>query len=103
MAHPYNLTIPGDIGELDDLLGWMVLSCPDFPSDYPGRNIDTAFEELQLGIERVVREVGKRDTLHRMAKDVRSYCDDGQVKVAIQTLNGMSELLRRKAVTNDNS
>ena len=98
MAYPYKLTIPQSKGELEDLLGWMVLSCPDFSRDWPGANIDPAFEELQLGIERVVEQEPKRATLLRMAQQVRTQCEAKCLKDAIQVLDAMSELLRRKAV-----
>ena len=103
MAHPYKLTIPQDVGELDDHLGWMVLSCPDFPSRYPGQSVDTAFDELQLGLEKAVRSAAKREALLDMAAQVRAHCDNERQRQAIQVLEQMSEFLRRKTVTNDNS
>ena len=103
MAHPYILSIPRDLGELDDHLGWMVLTCPDFPPSYAGQSIDTAFEELRLGIDKAVRSAAKRETLHAMAAQVRVHCDNAQMREAIQVLEQMSEFLRRKTVTNDNS
>jgi hypothetical protein len=103
MAHPYKLTIPQDVGELNDHLGWMVLSCPDFPASYAGQSADTAFDELQLGIDNAVRSAAKREALHAMAALVRFHCDNAQTREAINVLEQMSEFLRRKTVTNDNA
>jgi hypothetical protein len=55
MARPYKLTIPKTKAELYDLLGWMVLECPDFHLDWPGRDINTSFEELNQGLLNVLR------------------------------------------------
>lgn len=102
MAHPYKLTVPQNEGELEDLLGWMVLSCPDFPASYPGQSIDTAFDELRFGINKAVRSAAKRDALHAFAAQVRIYCDADQMREAIHVLQEMLEVLRPKTVTNDN-
>ncbi len=99
MTAPYKLTVPRTKGELDDHLGMMVLSCPDFDDSLlPGRDKGAIFEELQLGIEGVVQPGPTREAMLEMCEQVRSFCDAQRIKAAIQVLEAMAELLRRKSV-----
>lgn len=58
---PYKPYIPQDVGELLDLLGYMMLASPTFKDDtgyFPERNIDTAFYALNEGLVVIRKKLG---------------------------------------------
>ena len=55
------LYVPGTLGEVDDLVGSMVLGAPRFTDKtgtFPDRNIDTRFHQLTEGLARVRAKLG---------------------------------------------
>lgn len=60
MARSYKPSIPATIGELNILLGFMMLKAPTFEdATFPGRNVETVFLTLNQGLNTVREEVGE--------------------------------------------
>lgn len=56
----YKPYIPKTIGELHDQLGFMFLKSPTFHDPFfPGRNLDTAFLQLNEGLHNIKSKIGK--------------------------------------------
>ena len=62
---PYNPSkhyIPQSIGEIMDLLGFMMLKSPTFVDEsgyFPGQNIETVFFSLNEGLKVVAKKLGE--------------------------------------------
>jgi hypothetical protein len=98
MAHPYKLTVPTSRGELEDFLGWMALAGPDFAGGLPGRDIDTAFDELSLGLRNVFEPGPSLDLFEAMSDELRRYFEGNDLKRAIELIDQMSMMVRDKTV-----
>lgn len=64
MQKSYKPSIPQNIGDLMDLLGWMMLNSPKFEDDtgyFPGQNIETEFFALNEGLKVVRDKVGEEN------------------------------------------
>jgi hypothetical protein len=62
MPPPYKPYIPKNVGEVIELLGWMMLSSPTFIDKtgyFPGRNVDSAFIALNEGLQAIRGRLGE--------------------------------------------
>lgn len=105
MPRPYKPYVPKTVGEIVDLLGWMMLCSPTFEDDsgyFPGRNIDTTFFALkealqvvrkQLGEERYEMLVALSDRMRKhFEADPEDKTDDGLAGRAI--IHDMEDILK---------
>ncbi|HTN14090.1 MAG TPA: hypothetical protein VL094_04725 [Sphingomonadaceae bacterium] len=83
MVTPYKLTIPETVGAVQDLLGTMQLTSPDFTHEmFPGMNVDTTFTELFAGLENIRKSIGDdcHAALVAMAADMRKRFEANEVR-----------------------
>jgi len=62
MPRPYEPLIPNTVGEVIELLGWMMLNSPKFEDTsgyFPGQNIDTEFFALKEGLKANCNRLGE--------------------------------------------
>ena len=75
---PYTPYIPKTTGEVNDLLGWMMLYSPTFTDKlgyFPEQNIDTEFFALKEGLKNVRKKLGEDAYLRavEMADQMRAH------------------------------
>jgi hypothetical protein len=95
---PYRLTIPQTPSELHDLLGSMMLESPEFTHPlFPGRNIDTTFEELSQGLRINRTSLGETayDQLMASSQELRSLYEAKDVKAGNMVADRMSEIIEK--------
>lgn len=64
MSDHHRSYIPQNIGEVMDLLGWMMIKSPKFEDDtgyFPKQNIETEFFALNEGLNAVRTKVGEEN------------------------------------------
>lgn len=107
----YKPYIPHDIGEIMDLLGFMMLASPRFVDDFgyfPGRDIEATFFELNEGLKVVCKKLGteRYDALLALSDRMRGHFEADPENKTEDTIKGraliheMEDLLtqrRRKA------
>jgi hypothetical protein len=105
MLRPYKPTIPQSIGEVMDMLGWMMLKSPTFKhEEFPGLNIELVFFELKQGLEIVRGKLGEEryQALMVMSDRMRAHfeadpedkTDDGLV--GRQIIREMEDILKKR-------
>jgi len=100
MVTPYKLTIPETVGAVQDLLGTMQLTSPDFTHDmFPGMNIDTTFTELFAGLDNIREAIGGEchEALVAMATEMRKRFEANEVREGNIIAYGMQEMITATA------
>ena len=111
MVKPYKLTIPETVGAVQDLLGTMQLTSPDFNYyNVPGKGVETTFTELFAGLEYIRSTLGdvRYETLVSMATEMRTRFESNEVREGNIIAYDMQEMIkeawksrRRKGAAND--
>lgn len=111
MVRPYKLTIPETVGAVQDLLGTMQLTSPDFNYyNIPGKGVDTTFTELFGGLENIRSTLGdaRYEKLVAMATEMRGRFEANEVREGNIIAYDMQEMIkeawksrRKKGVAND--
>jgi hypothetical protein len=93
MSQPYKPSIPKDVGEIRDVLGWMMLSSPTFIDKsgyFPEMNIDTVFYELNEGLRLMRVKLGEERyiKLIEMSGRMRAHFEADPENKTDDTLKG---------------
>jgi hypothetical protein len=88
----------------EDLLGWlatMIVYAPDnFPSDFRGMDMATAWSMIEEGLHRLEDKDGRpqvMDALKRVRKEIavsRELFEKGEIKPACQKLQDVEDILK---------
>ena len=100
--------IPQTVGELNDLLGHMVLSAPSFEDKvgyYPDQSVETEFRSVEEGLAKVRRKIGEERYSKLLAMSVKARAlfeadpdeTNGKTREGILLLQEMSKVLTGEA------
>ena len=105
MPYTYKSSIPQGVGEIMNHLAYMMLSSPAFVDpDFIGRDLETAFSELDAGLGLIRDKLGegRYAKLIEMSKQMRAHFEadpqdsNGQAKQGRKLIREMEELLTTK-------
>lgn len=110
MKHHQKPYIPKTIGELNDRLGWMMLSAPMFEDEtgvLPDRNINTIFFVLRESLDNLRGKIGEEryKKMREMSDEMRLLFESdpesktGGTKAGCEIIYEMMLMLRRKRTT----
>ena len=97
-------TIPKTVGELYDLLGYMVLSGPELKSRFvPEQNIETIFSDLDVGLINVRRVLGDTalQKLSDASREAKLLYESGRHVEGNDLLQHMGEYIRLRKYKTD--
>jgi hypothetical protein len=104
MLRRYKPHIPQTIDDVVSQLGFMLLKSPTFVDPFfPGRNVETAFLQLNGGLRNVRKELGEErfHTLMALSDKVRAHFEadpqdnNGESMAGRQLIQEMQEILER--------
>lgn len=98
MRPPYTTYVPQTTGEINDLIGSMMLDSPTFVDklgDFPDRNINTVFVALKEGLKNVRKKLGEDAYLRavEMADQMRVHFEADPEDKTDDTLAGRDLIL----------
>lgn len=93
------------LGDVSDLLGYMILSGPDIKSEYfPSQNIESVFHELEDGLKNIKKRIGEEGHSHLSgeAAMAKAMYESGNAKGGRYKLHDMSEYIRLRKYKENN-
>jgi hypothetical protein len=91
--------VPSRIGEIQDFLGYMVLTCPDFFEPEENMDCERAFAVLLEGLDLVRKGIGevRFGRLVEMANEARDLYASGDERAGCFRLQDMKDYLRSRS------
>ena len=103
MSRPYKPTIPNTLGEIDDLLAWMLFEAPKFQRQiYQAGDIEMAFFELKEGLTLLRTKLGedRYASLVDMADQARTLFEADPEDETGETIEGRKLVIQMEKTLN---